>query len=373
MLTQPGCKARQQRLLKWMEKEQWDLFLTSDYRTAYYFSGLLGSREFPTLFLQGSDGRTGLIANSQGSGYCDEQVLLETYSVQRSIEEPADDAARLLKDLLNRTSPASVRRCAVERGTTAGLYEQTVADTFPGVELEDAFPALLRLRKRKHEDEIASVKENLKYCAVAYQAAREVIAPGQTEIDVYNAMVAAVTKAAGTTITFAGDFACGERGIKGGGAPTSRRIQTGDLYILDIFPAVDLYYADTCRTFAVGEPTELQQQAWQLVMDAVRLAESLVKPGVSARSVYLRVKEFLDSQPVSEQSFWHHAGHGLGHRGHEAPRLISGSEDVFEEGDVFTLEPGIYTKALQGGIRLEDNYVLRAAGPEDLFNFPWGL
>ena len=47
--------------------------------------------------------------------------------------------------------------------------------------------------------------------------------------------------------------------------------------------------------------------------------------------------------------------HGLGHRGHEAPRISPGSEDIFEEGDVFTLEPGIYYKALQGGIWLEDN------------------
>jgi len=371
VLTQAGCKARQRRLLKWMEKEQWDLFMTSDYRTVYYFTGLLGSKDFPTLFLQGSDGKTCLIASTKGPGVCDEQVLLETYSVERSIDRPAHDAARLLKELLKSFQP--VKRCAVERGTTAGLYEQIVTDGFPGIELLDASRVLLALRKRKEEDEIAGVKESLKYCAVGYQAARDIIAPGLTEIDVYNAMQAAITRAVGTTITFAGDFACGERGIKEGGPPTSRKIQNGDLYILDIFPAVDLYFADTCRTFAVGEPTDLQQQAWQLVMDGVRLAESLVKPGVSARSVYSRVKEFLDSHPLSEKSFWHHLGHGLGHRGHEAPRIIPGTGDVFDERDVFTLEPGIYTKALQGGIRLEDNYVLRAGGPEDLFDFPWSL
>lgn len=371
MLTQPGCKARQNRLTEWMDKERWDLFMTSDYRTVYYFTGLLGSKEFPTLFLQGSDGKTCLVANTQGQGFCDEQVLLETYSVERSIDMPAHDAAGLLKELLK--SFQQLKRCAVERGTTAGLYEQIVTDGCPGVQFLDATKALLALRKRKEEDEIAGVKESLKHCAVAYQAARDIIAPGLTEIDVYNAMQGAITRAAGTSITFAGDFACGERGIKEGGPPTSRKIKNGDLYILDIFPAVDLYFADTCRTFAVGEPTGLQQQAWQLVMDAVRLAESLVKPGVSARSVYSRVKEFLDSHPLSEKSFWHHAGHGIGHRGHEAPRIIPGTDDVFEEGDVFTLEPGIYTKALQGGIRLEDNYVLRARGPEDLFDFPWSL
>ena len=312
-------------------------------------------------------------ANSQGSACCNEHVCLETYSIQRSIDTPASDASKILKDLLNRYDAASIHRCATERATTAGIFEQTIVDEFPRVELLDALPALLSLRKRKHEDEIACLKASLKYCDVAYRTAREVIAPGLTELDVYDAMVSAITQAAGTTITFAGDFACGERGIKEGGPPTSRRIQNGDLYILDIFPAVNLYFADTCRTFAVGEPSELQQQAWQLVMDAVRLAEALVKPGVSVRSVYAEVKGFLDSQPLTERSFWHHLGHGIGHRGHESPRIIPGSEDIFEEGDVFTLEPGIYTQALQGGIRLEDNYVLRADGPEDLFDFPWNL
>ena len=46
---------------------------------------------------------------------------------------------------------------------------------------------------------------------------------------------------------------------------------------------------------------------------------------------------------------------------------------MFEEGDVITLEPGVYTAALQGGIRLEDNYVVRSGGLENLFDYPMGL
>src|SRR5438132_6177664 len=155
-----------------MEEERWDLFITSDFHTVYYFTGLLGSKDFPTLFLQSSNGKTSLLTNSGGSGFCDEQMGLETFSIQRSIEAPAHDASRLLKELLSHYNPSSVLRCGVERGTTAGLYEQVVADRFPGVELQDASAVLLALRKRKEEDEIASVRESLKYCAEAYQAAR---------------------------------------------------------------------------------------------------------------------------------------------------------------------------------------------------------
>jgi len=93
----------------------------------------------------------------------------------------------------------------------------------------------------------------------------------------------------------------------------------------------------------------------------------MIKPGVRARDVYLTVKEFLDAEPITEKSFWHHLGHGIGFHGHEAPRIIPGSDDLFEVGDVFTLEPGVYTRRLQGGIRLEDNYLITGNGIENLF------
>jgi Xaa-Pro dipeptidase len=356
-----------------MEEQRWDLFVTSDYRTVYYFSGLLGSKDFPTLFLQYADGKSGLISSSKGAPCCDDVTQLETYSIGRSIDFPSHDAAVLLRELLMRYQSTSIKHCALERGAVPGLFEQTLRDSNPDMELLDASRALLDLRKKKEEDEVQSIRESLRYCGVAYRAAQEILAPGLTEIDVYNAMHDAVMSAAGTTISFAGDFACGERGISEGGPPTLRKVRSGDLYILDIFPAVDLYNGDTTRTFALSEPTDLQQRGWEIVMQAVRLAEGLIKPGVSARSVYLQVKGFLDSFALCEQSFWHHLGHGLGHRGHDSPRIIPGSDDIFEEGDVFTIEPGIYTKALQGGIRLEDNYVLRQTGLEDLFDLPWEL
>ncbi|HET6962711.1 MAG TPA: Xaa-Pro peptidase family protein [Terriglobia bacterium] len=372
MLTSEGCRNRQNRMLKEMVENRWDLFASGDYRTTYYFTGGLCPADTPVLFLLWQDGRTSLISTAKTALCCDELVQVETYSIQRCITRPMHDASILLRDVLSRSS-ASMTALGLEVASVPAIMAARFTESHPHIKIGEATEALLNLRKRKEPDEVASIRESLKYCAVAYRAARETIAPGKTEIDVYNAMASAIYREAGTTIVFAGDFACGERGIKEGGPPTSRVIRSGDLYILDIFPAVKLYAADTCRTFAVGSPTDAQHRAWQVVMEAVHMAESLVRPGVPARSVYQEIKNFLDSHELTEKSFWHHLGHGIGHRGHEAPRIIPGSDDIFEEGDVFTLEPGVYTKALQGGIRLEDNYVLRANGPEDLFDFPWEL
>jgi Xaa-Pro aminopeptidase len=147
----------------------------------------------------------------------------------------------------------------------------------------------------------------------------------------------------------------------------------GDLYILDLFPEPALYFGDTCRTFAVGEPREEQRRAYELVRQALSFAESAVRPGGRARDTYRVVKEFLDGAEISRRSFGHHLGHGIGHHGHEAPRIIPGSEDVFEEGDVIALEPGVYGAHLGGGVRLENNYLVTAHGLVNLFEYPLDL
>lgn len=360
MLTLEGCRARQQRMLAAMTQQGWDLFVTGDRHTAYYFSGSLAPAESPIWFALQSSGRSVLVTPGNREGVCADEIRpLELYSAHRTIAHPYHDALELLRDALG----VNYHRVASDGLGSPAFLSAT----------SDATDTILRVRKRKDDDEIAEIREALRYCAIAYDAARNVIAPGLTEIDVYNAMNLAVIRAAGTVIQFRGDFACGERGITQGGPPTAREILAGDLYILDIFPAPALYFGDTCRTFAVSEPTDAQMEAWKLVRQAIALAEGMIRPGVSAASVHVEVKRFLDSHEISEKSFWHHTGHGIGHRGHEAPRIIAESNDVFEAGDVITIEPGVYAKALQGGIRLEDNYLVRDAGLENLFQYPMEL
>ncbi len=338
MLTPEGCLRRRERLRDEMAANGWDLFVTSNYRTAYYFTGTLVAAESPVTFFAWPDGQF-------------ELLQAETYSAERCVTQPFEDLAK------------KVRAAVESRPHGNAVFEG------PGTLAE-----ILKLRRRKEPDEIEEIRASLRLCKVAYDTARAVIRPGITELDVYLEMHAAISREAGAVIPFPGDFACGRRCIRGGGPPATRVLEEGDLYILDLFPAPALYFGDTCRTFAVsGEPTAIQRRAWEAVVEARRMAEEMVRPGVAAREVHSRVKAFLDAEPVTERSFWHHLGHGIGHHGHEAPRLMAPSGDIFEEGDVLTLEPGVYTEALQGGIRLEDNYIVRANGLERLFDYPLDL
>ena len=149
----------------------------------------------------------------------------------------------------SRPGGESPARCAIEPASITVLLQEVLAVLYPRMAFFDATDLILALRKKKEEDEIAEIRASLRYCALAYRTARETIAPGLTEIDIYNAMNAAIVREAGTVVPFAGDFACGERSIAGGGPPTRRQLQQHDLYPLDLFPAPALYFGTLAAPF----------------------------------------------------------------------------------------------------------------------------
>ena len=76
-----------------------------------------------------------------------------------------------------------------------------------------------------------------------------------------------------------------------------------------------------------------------------------------------RVARSLIEQAGWGEAFSHGLGHGIGLELHEAPRVSPRGEDILEAGDVVTLEPGVYVEG-RGGLRVEDDYVLRMEGPD---------
>ena len=182
-------------------------------------------------------------------------------------------------------------------------------------------------------------------------------------------MHAAAVEVAGEPLTDLGnDYQCNSPG----GPPRARPAQAGELFILDLGPAYRGYYADNCRTFAVdGSPTDEQREAWERIVAVLDMIERTVRPGVRCKTVFQQACDMLDC--YCPKSFCHHLGHGFGLFPHEAPHLNPHWDDTFEEGEVFTAEPGLYGPQLRAGIRLEQNYRVTAAGVERLTLSPLNL
>lgn len=262
----------------------------------------------------------------------------------------------------------SGERLGVEgaRNSPAVLAALDVTDLKQVTDIE---PELLRLRRRKDADELAMLRHAIAASEAMYARAREIIAPGIRELDVFNELQAAAVNALGEPLTATGnDYQCASPG----GGPRDRAAQAGELYILDLGPAYRGYFADNCRTFAVdGRPDAAQLETRAVIVEVLAEVERLVRPGVRCHEVFERAKAMLDAHLPG--TFFHHLGHGIGLYPHEAPHLNPAWDDVFEEGEVFTAEPGLYHESLRAGIRIEEDYLVTATGVEKLTSFPTDL
>jgi Xaa-Pro aminopeptidase len=236
-------------------------------------------------------------------------------------------------------------------------------------QLVDIEPELYRLRRRKDPDELACIRTAIAATGAMYETAREIVEPGINELEVFNQLQATAVRVFGEMTTATGnDYQCGQRG----GPPRDRAAEAGELYILDLGPAYRGYFADNCRTVAVDRrPTDEQHQAWAQLAAVFPMVEADVRPGASARELFEKVNAHLAESTLGV--FDHHLGHGIGLFPHEAPHLNPHWDDRFEEGDVFTAEPGLYAESLRAGIRLENNYRVSATGVELLSDFPLEL
>ena len=161
-------------------------------------------------------------------------------------------------------------------------------------------------------------------------------------------------------------------------------IKPSEPIVLDLWPRdrESSCYADMTRTFAVGEPPEELVTYHSLVHEALERAREAVKPGVAGRDVYVVVAEFFHEAgyptglhkkdgEVLEDGFHHGLGHGVGLEVHEQPWL-SRYPGHLVEGDVITLEPGLYRSGY-GGCRLEDLVHVTKDGAEPLTTYPYDL
>jgi Xaa-Pro aminopeptidase len=200
-----------------------------------------------------------------------------------------------------------------------------------------------------------------------HAAARRVVRPGITELDVYLAVSEACQREAGRATIVYGDFAVSPGPERTGGPPTDRILKQGDMLIVDFSVVLGGYRGDFTNTIVVGgNPNSEQQRLYDLCIAAMAAGERELRAGQACRTVYDAVNDVFERADMAE-FFPHHAGHGLGLTHPEAPYIVRHATETLLAGDVVTLEPGLYVPGI-GGIRIEHNYLVTDAGHERLSN-----
>jgi len=362
------CRARQKRLLEVMHRLRLDLVVVGTTEHVQWLAGPRFGWHFEPAAALAADGRLTLVAPGAAPSVAaaDEIVVYKSQHIATLRNDQRQACSEvLLAALSKRPAP---RRVGVEFSALSQHLAAELVGT-QGTELVDIDPELYVLRRHKDPDELARLKKAIAGTGAMYARARELIGPGVNEIDMFNELQAAAVREFGEPLTGTGnDYHSGAPG----GQPCDRGAEDGELYILDLGPAYRGYFADNCRTLAVnGRATDKQQRAWQQIVGVFGLVERMVKPGARCRDLFAAAQAHLDEYMPG--GFNHHLGHGIGMFPHEAPHLNPSWDDTFEEGEVFTAEPGLYGPELRAGIRLENDYLVTATGVELLSDFPLEL
>jgi len=359
----PACRQRQQRLLAQMQQLGLELAILTRSESIQWLTGVyLGPLLAP-------------VATIDDSGHVTLVLPQRKLAMQTAADKVVGYEAKWHSTFRDEQRAASnevllttlQRRPARVGGEWSCLGPRLLA--YFGGEIANLEPTLFSLRRKKEPDELRMMGRANDANRAMYAKAREIVCPGVNELEVYSELHATAVGQLGEALTYFGqDFQCRSRG----GPPRNRSAEAGELYILDLGVGFRGYYSDNARTLAVDrQPTEPQQRAWQLLADVFPLIEAEVRPGASCRQLFEKVQTQLDrAQPWV---FNHHLGHGVGLAPHEGPHLNPRWDDRFEEGDFFTVEPGLYHEELRHGIRLEQNYVVTAEGVELLTDYPLEL
>ncbi len=359
-LTQAGCRQRQQQVAAALTHRGLRGAVLSRRDHVLYLTGFLCGRHHAAALYIDASARVWLAgAGVPADTAVDEVIPYEPARHATMHSQQAEAVAAALAAVVPRGVPL---------GTDAG-GGSGCACALAGADASDVTGDLVRLRQRKLPDEVDAIRAAVRVTEALYAAARDVVQPGVDEIEVLAQLRAVGTRAAGEDLEhFGNDFQANSPG----GPARPRPMQAGELYILDAGPSLHGYFADNCRTFAVGrQPTDAQARAWEDLDALFPRLEAAVAPGVPAASVFRLADEYLRERGYA--GLVHHLGHGIGLAPHEAPQLNPAYDAVFAVGDVFTMEPGVYGPELRAGIRLEEDYLLAEDGLVRLTSFPRSL
>lgn len=154
--------------------------------------------------------------------------------------------------------------------------------------------------------------------------------------------------------------------------PGDKKLQAGDTVLLDMGCVVNSYSCDMTRTFFYkSKPTEDQARIYEIVKQANESAEALCQPGVSFAELDATARDHISVAGFGDY-FTHRLGHFIGLNDHDYGDVSSHNFSLVQEGNTFTIEPGIYHPDICG-VRIEDVVLITKDGHEILNQYPKDL
>jgi len=309
---------------------------------------------------------------------------------------------RSVLEVVDECCDATTPTVGLELDVLPAEHYESYRSEFSAGSVVDVAPEILRLRERKSELELERIEAAADISRSVLEAVPDVVESGTTELEL-QAELERVKRAAGgengmgfrawdqlmnfgvvvsglNTATVSGYWLS----MTGSGPSAAqpygaghRKIEAGDVIVVDHGTVHRGYHADEARTFVMGEATARQRAIHDVLADAMDAAVAQLQPGTPIGDVYRAAEAVAERAGYADRFMMPDAydvdflGHMVGLEIDEEPLLTPREARPIEPGMVVAIEPKIMLE--EYGIDLEDTFVVTEDGPRRLTSTPQQL
>lgn len=288
------------------------------------------------------------------------KLLIESdeYVLSYTDEEGPDSLLRTLKQKFH-----PLNKVAVETNLMRVFELESVQKI--GIEhTVNVMDMMKNLRIVKNAAEIKNMQKAVHMLEESLQATLPFIEIGMTEVEVAAKLEYEMRRRGSEGTPFSTIVASGSRGALPHGRASEKRIEDGDLIVIDFGAIYNGYVGDMTRTVGIGNISDKQKSVYKIVQEAITKAIDSVQIGQRVATIDAVARDVIAEAGYGKY-FTHRLGHGIGLDAHEEPFIASNNPIRLTHGMSFTIEPGIYMEN-EFGIRIEDNIVVTDQGIKNL-------
>ncbi|MFW6159828.1 MAG: aminopeptidase P N-terminal domain-containing protein [Acidobacteriota bacterium] len=236
-------------------------------------------------------------------------------------------------------------------------------ERYPSVEFLDITPSIDLLRVIKSPEEIAVLRRNGRISAEAVKQAMLASRPGAFEYELEAAAMYTILKNGARSFAYPPIVGSGPNSCIWHYSKNDRRMESGDIVLMDFGADLDYMCMDISRTWPVsGTFFPEQKEVYSTALEVLKACLEFYRPGVTAEDIQKHVADVMDRKGIDARGLKGGVGHYVGMATHDVgPRGVP-----LQEGMVFAIEPGLYYPEKNLGVRIEDTVLITKDGCEVL-------
>lgn len=305
-----------------------------------------------------------------------ERVLLSDSRFKDQIRHQAPGEMKVVmqtmdvvKEIAKQLKLLDLKNVLVEGEFITATQFEALKEACPDINFTLSAELVEKVRTVKDDLELATLQKAIDISMESFKQILPLIKPGVAEREIGAKLDYYFKANGGDGPSFDTIVASGYRGSWAHGVASDKKIQNGELVVIDFGSFYNGYTADITRTIAVGQVEPELEKIYKIVWEAQRRGIEAAVAGNTGGDIDKAGRSYIKEQGYGEY-FGHGIGHGIGLELHElCTPAMPYAKETLKDNMAITVEPGIYLPD-RGGVRIEDDILIKGDAPVTMSNLP---